>query len=243
MSFCFLNRIIGIISPLAAQVNSSEAVDGHIGTLIHRHETHHLLLRYIGAESDLPADPVGTLLGNGLLRQLIAELDLKIGAVQATLSVQPGNVKLSLLLGHFLLNECGRGKDETQLVDPIQLLFQLLIGIDGETGGGDREFASLFDGGLQIRAHGLIDIVQYLHSGLLQRSEDVVSDFLLLRYFCENPIYLPLLILASPGFSASFGMAQLRPRRSAPEMRPEAQRVWIRRELIPHFSAASAIDM
>ena len=159
MGIRFLNRVIGIVAPLTAQIHCGKAVDGHIGALIHSQKSHHLFLRHIGLESHLFPHPIGALFGNGLLGQFIAQFDLKISPIQATLPVQSGDIELPLLFGNLLLDERRRGEDKSQLINAVQLLLQLLIGIDGETGGGDGYFASFFDRGLQIRPHCLIDIV------------------------------------------------------------------------------------
>ena len=54
--------------------------------------------------------------------------------------------------------------------------------------------------------------------------------------------YLPLLTLASFGFSASEGIIHALPTRIAPEIRFEAQRVCILLGLIPHFSEVCFVD-
>ena len=117
-----LDGIIGVVAPFTAQIHGGKAVDGHIGTLIHRQKTHHLFLRYIGLESYLLPHPISAFFGNGLLGQFIAQFDFKISPIQAALSVQPGDIKLPLLFGNLFLNKRRRGEDKPQFINAIQLL-------------------------------------------------------------------------------------------------------------------------
>ena len=48
----------------------------------------------------------------------------------------------------------------------IQLLLQLLVGVDGKAGGGDGELAALMDGFRQIPTDGLGDVVDDFHGAL-----------------------------------------------------------------------------
>ena len=80
---------------------------------------------------------VGTLLGYGFLLQLVAELYLKIRPIEAALTVEFGYEELAFLLLHFVLDECGRGEDKTQLLHSLQLLLQRLKGIYGEAAAID----------------------------------------------------------------------------------------------------------
>ena len=54
-------------------------------------------------------------------------------------------------------------------------------------------------------------------------------------------LYSPVVILASTGFSASSGIAQARPNRLIPSIRPSRHNTCILRSEISHFSAACLI--
>ena len=54
--------------------------------------------------------------------------------IEAALTVEFGYEELAFLLLHFVLDECGRGEDKTQLLHSLQLLLQRLKGIYGEGG-------------------------------------------------------------------------------------------------------------
>ena len=56
--------------------------------------------------------------------------------------------------------------------------------------------------------------------------------------FCR---VLPAFVRPSTGFTASLGIIQSRPKRTAPSILPSAQRSWTRRTPIPHFFATSSI--
>ena len=80
-ALCPHHCIISVVAALAAKINGSKAIDGHIGTLIDRHKAHHLLLCDVRFENRLALDPVCALFRNRFLRQLIAELYFKLGAI------------------------------------------------------------------------------------------------------------------------------------------------------------------
>ena len=104
------------------------------GFAINMEKTAHCLLRSVRLELDLPPHPVGTLFGNGFLLQFVAELNLKIGAVKVTLTMELGNEKLALLLLGLVFDKGRRGENETQLPNALQLLLQCRKSIDGEGG-------------------------------------------------------------------------------------------------------------
>ena len=87
------------------------------------------------------AHPVCALSGNGTLGQLILQLHLKLCAVEAALALTlggcPGNVELAPLLfggvSYLVGHESGGREDELERLDRLQLAFQGLIGVDGET--------------------------------------------------------------------------------------------------------------
>jgi hypothetical protein len=91
----------------------------------------------------LAAHPVSALLGDGPLGQLVAQLDLELAAVQAALAVELGDVEfLALfanLVGDFAGREGGRGEDEAEFVDLLQLGLQGLEGVHREARSGDLQ--------------------------------------------------------------------------------------------------------
>ena len=68
---------------------------------------------------------------------MVAELDLKFGAIEVSLSVELRDIKLTLFFLLFLLDEGRGGEDEAQFVHALQLVLQCFEGIDGEGGGSD----------------------------------------------------------------------------------------------------------
>ena len=52
-----------------------------------------------------------------------------------------GDIELALLLAGPLLVEGGRGEDEAQFVNLLQLIAQDLVGIDGESRSSDSHAA------------------------------------------------------------------------------------------------------
>ena len=129
-ALCLLHRIVGVVAALATEINCRKSIDGHIGTFIDRHKAHHLLLRNVRFENHLASNPVCTLFCNRFLRQFIAELYFKFGAIQTAFSGNARNIELALSLGSLLSHEGGRGEDKTQFVNAIKLLFEFLIRID-----------------------------------------------------------------------------------------------------------------
>ena len=145
VAFCFLYRIVSVIPALAAEVDRCKAVDGHIGTFIHRQKAHHLFLRHVRLKCHLPSDPIGAFFCDRLLRQFVSELDFKFRAVQAALSRNARNIKLALRLRCFFCEKGWRGEDKSQLIYAFQLLFKLLIGINRKAGSRDRQLAAPMD--------------------------------------------------------------------------------------------------
>jgi hypothetical protein len=89
----------------------------------------------------LAAHPVGALFGDGALGQLVAQLNLELAAVQAAFAVELGDVEfLALfanLVGDLAGREGGRGEDEAEFVDLLQLGLQGLEGVHREARSGD----------------------------------------------------------------------------------------------------------
>jgi hypothetical protein len=56
----------------------------------------------IGLEGRLTPHPVGALLCNGTLGQLVAQLNLKLTAVQASLAIDLGNVEFFALFANLV---------------------------------------------------------------------------------------------------------------------------------------------
>ena len=127
---------------VAAELARGEAVEGHVGHVVVRlidiHEAAHAPLALEGAEARLTADPVGALGRYGLLRELVAQLDLEVGAAKALLAGKARDVELALLARGALLGERLRREDEAQLVDAFKLLGEFLIGVHGEHRRGYR---------------------------------------------------------------------------------------------------------
>ena len=92
----------------------------------------HGCLGAVALELGLMAHPVGALFGNGALGQLVAQLDLELAPVKASLGVEFGDVKfLALfanLVGHLTSREGWGGKNEAEFVDLLQLGLQRLEG-------------------------------------------------------------------------------------------------------------------
>ena len=67
----------------------------HIGRgfyALNIHETTDVAACQVGTKLHPLADPVGAFTGNGFLRQLVAELDLKLRAVERTLTAETGYI-------------------------------------------------------------------------------------------------------------------------------------------------------
>ena len=69
---CLLDRIIGVIASLTAQIDSCKSIERHIGTLIDREKTHHHFLSDVRFECYLLLDPLSTFFGDCLLSQFVA---------------------------------------------------------------------------------------------------------------------------------------------------------------------------
>ena len=127
---------------VAAELARGEAVKGHVGhvvfSLFHVQKAAHAPLALEGAEARLTADPVGAFGRDGLLRELVAQLDLEVGAAKALLAGKARDVELTLLARWALLGERLRCEDEAKLVDAFKLFGKFLIGVHGEHRRGYR---------------------------------------------------------------------------------------------------------
>ena len=123
-------RYVGVIALLGTQFNGCEAIDRVIRLLINIDHSEHVALCAVGFEARFASNPVGTLFGNGSLRELIAELDFKLRAIDRALTVKSRNVELALLLVYLVSCEGRRSKNKAQFVDVFEAVFKLLIRID-----------------------------------------------------------------------------------------------------------------
>lgn len=75
---------------VAAELARGEAIEGHVGHVVfglfHVQKAAHAPLALEGAEARFAADPVGAFGRDGLLRELVAQLDLEVGAAKALLA-------------------------------------------------------------------------------------------------------------------------------------------------------------
>ena len=101
---------------LVAEVDGSEALEREVNGGLRGGglDAGHLLHQGFGgvrAEAGLAADPVGAFAGDGALGELVAELDLEFGAVEAALAFELGDEELAFflrqLVGGLALNEGG----------------------------------------------------------------------------------------------------------------------------------------
>lgn len=92
-----------------------------------------VLVVYWRSESGIAVTyPVGAFGSDCFLCKLIAKADLEFGAVQALFAVQTRNVEFPLLFGDLVFGKSLACKDESKLVQRLQLLFELSVGVYGE---------------------------------------------------------------------------------------------------------------
>ena len=121
-----VDHVVCIIAALTADIHRGESGDRHIGSLrtssIEGHKARHVLAGGVGLELCFSANPVSALLRDGALGHFIAELDFKFCAVQACLSGQTRDIKLTFLLfGFFFYKGWGR-KNKPERLYGLQLL-------------------------------------------------------------------------------------------------------------------------
>ena len=159
-----LDGIVDVVAALAAEIDRGEPVERHVGRVVHVHEPHHPLVRHVRPERRLAPQPVGALLRNRPLGQLVAQPDLELRAADAALAGKARNVELAGLLRRLLRHEGRRREDEAQLVDARKLPAQFPVGVDREAGRRDGKPASLADVVRQVFPDGLVHIVDDLHA-------------------------------------------------------------------------------
>ena len=99
----------------------------------------------VGAELRLLPDPFGAFARDGLLLELVLELDLEVRAADAALAVHARDVVLALLLLGLDPEERRLGVDEAEGVAAFQLLFEFSIAVDGEQRRRYRDAVALAD--------------------------------------------------------------------------------------------------
>src|SRR5262249_4829601 len=127
----------------------------------------HRSLGRVRPEGGLLADPRSALAGNGPLVELVAQLDLELGAVEGAL---PGGLRNEALLAlfaqpisHLVRHEGWRREDELQALNLSQLRLQRLERIDRERGRSDLETRPPVDGGLEVVAEEVGGVVDNFH--------------------------------------------------------------------------------
>ena len=157
-----------VVAPLAAEVDRGEAVHGTVGVGLvavgDEHEVVHGVPGGVRPELRLAAHPLGAFPRDGLLFELVAQAHLELRAVQALLALEPGNVELAAFLRRLLRDEGRRREEEAQLLAGLQLLLELLKGVDGKACGGDGHFAAGADRLLQVVFDDVCGVVEYFHA-------------------------------------------------------------------------------
>ena len=129
-----LGKVISIVSPFAAKPYRSKFVERHIGILIlishDIHESGDNLVGGVGLECSFLANPLGTLSGDGSLRQFVAQPHFKLSAVKALLAIQARDIEFTLRFLSFIGRKGWRGKYKFQFIDVGKALFQFFVGID-----------------------------------------------------------------------------------------------------------------
>ena len=91
---------------LVAEINGSEAVQGHVGRVgavsLHAGELLHRSLGAVALEFSLAPYPLGTFPSHCALSKFVAQLDFKLAAVEAALAVKLGDVKFPTFLANFV---------------------------------------------------------------------------------------------------------------------------------------------
>ena len=103
-----------------------------------------------------------------LLQYLLALqflLNLLFQRINGTLTIEAGNIKLTLLLWRAVGGERGRCEDESQFLDIFQLLFEFLKGIDGEARCRNGKTAAWPQLPFEVVVQRTIYVVYQLHQG------------------------------------------------------------------------------
>ena len=146
------------VAALVAEVGGREALERHVrGLVVDDGELLHRVAGRVRPERDLAPHPLGALLRDRALGELVAQPDLELGAVEARLAARPSRDEelpplLAELVGGLVGHERRRGEDELQLLDLLELLAQRLEGEDRERRRGDAHLGARRDLGLEIVA-------------------------------------------------------------------------------------------
>ena len=152
-----------MIAIFTTEVYRSKTVKRRVAIVVKSDESHHLLVGAVGLEADLLSDPFCTFAGDSLLGKFVAELYFKFRTIKCAFSVQTGDIEFPLLFWCFLCRESRRSEYESQFLDILQRISQLVIGIDGEAVGSDWQTATGSDLLHQIIAQCLVYVVYQLH--------------------------------------------------------------------------------
>ena len=159
------------VALLIAQINGSEAVQRYIGRVraagLNAGKLLHRSLAAIGFEGRFAPHPVGALLGDGTLGQLVAKLNLKFTAVQASLTIKLGNVEffafLANLVGNLVGDKRWRGEDEIQIFNFFQFGLQRLERVHRKAGGRDLQAGTRLECLFQVVAEQAVNVVDKFH--------------------------------------------------------------------------------
>lgn len=84
------------------------------------------------------AHPLGALVGNGALVEVVAERELQASAAHAALTRGLGDRELAgVLLGGHALDERGLAEQEANRIDARELILELAVGKHGEVAADD----------------------------------------------------------------------------------------------------------
>src|SRR5690606_9887954 len=108
------------IALLVAKIHGREAADWHVGHFTfrpgHMHELLHRGFCRVGTKLGLLADPVSTFASDSALSELVAQLDLELGAVKVTFPSCLRNEELPTFppeaVGNFGRHKCRSREDE-----------------------------------------------------------------------------------------------------------------------------------
>ena len=102
----FVDQIRYGVALLVPKIHRCKAVQRHIGSRrffgLHASKLLHWSLAAVRFERCFASHPISTLFSDGSLGQLIAELNFKFAAVQATFPIRFGNVELTTFLLHLV---------------------------------------------------------------------------------------------------------------------------------------------
>jgi hypothetical protein len=143
------------LSLLIAKIHGGEPLEAEVdrvfaGPTLEAGELLHRSLRGVRSKRCFAPNPIGTIAGDGALGQLVAELDLKLGAVETAFPFELGDEDLPPFLGQLVgglaVREGRGGEYELDGLDHLQLFPQRLIGKHRKARCGDPESDSWLDG-------------------------------------------------------------------------------------------------